>query len=632
MKDHRLRGFFILAGFTLILMVYMGRLFYLQAVSDKYTLLSEAKDLETVPLYPSRGIIYDRNEKIYVRNSPIYDVKFMPKEITISDTAVLEKLLRMERSEIRDKINEMNGESYKRHHWQDLATQLDHERFAQLSEQLWQFEGIRVEPKTGREYVYPCGAHFLGFLNEINKKGLAQSKISGDTLDYPYVKGDRVGKIGLERRYEKLLRGKKGQKMIIVDAYNREMDSYDNGENDIKPVSGLDIRLGVDVELQMLGEQLMQNKRGSVVAIEPATGEILAFVSAPTFNPSLLTGSDLGNNYFALADDPELPLVNRPLTAMYPPGSIFKILQALASMSEGHIHMETRFSCGGAWFRNRGKPACHGAHGACSLPVGIKQSCNSFFAEVYYNFLNNNKYANIHDAYQRWFDIMKSYGVGQKLGVDIPDEKPGLLPKKEFYDKIYGPTGWGALTIYSNSIGQGEILMTPMQMANTAAMIANRGWYYPPHFLVAAKKDGKWLSEAYGKQVVPGNPADYEIVVDAMEQVVISGTARRAQVDSISVCGKTGTVENKKGEDHSVFMAFAPKDKPKIAIACIVENAGFGGTWAAPISSLMIEKYLTGENKNEYKMKRILEADFRDEVKVPDVEPEAANLNPAEEE
>ncbi len=631
MKDLRLRGLFILAGFTIILLIYLVRLFYLQGVSDKYTLLSEAKDLETVPLYPSRGIIYDRNNKIYVRNSPIYDVKFMPKEITISDTSVLEELLQMERNEIRDKIEEMNKQSYKRHHWQDLATQLDHERFAQLSEQLWQFEGIRVEPKTGREYVYPCGAQFLGFLNEIDKGGLARAKMAGDTVDYPYVKGDRVGKIGLERRYEKMLRGKKGQKMIIVDAYNREMDSYDNGKNDIKPVSGMDIRLGIDVELQMLGEQLMRNKRGSVVAIEPETGQILAFVSAPTFDPSLLTGSNLGKNYFALAADPELPLVNRPLTAMYPPGSIFKILQALASMSEGHINSETRFSCGGAWFRNRGKPACHGAHGACSLPVGIKQSCNSFFAEVYYNFLNNKKYANIQEAYQRWFDIMKSYGVGQKLGVDIPDEKPGLLPKKEFYNKIYGESGWGALTIYSNSIGQGEILMTPMQMANTAAMIANRGWYYPPHFLVAAKKDGKWLSEPYEKTIVPGRPADYDVVVDAMEQVVIAGTARRARIDSIAVCGKTGTVENKKGEDHSVFMSFAPKDKPKIAIACIVENAGFGGTWAAPITSLMTEKYLTGKIKDENKLKRILEADFREKIApVPDVEPEAVVADPQE--
>ncbi len=626
MKNLRIRGFFILAGFGLVILIFMIRLFYLQAVSDKYTLLSEAKDLETIPLYPSRGIIYDRNEKIYVRNSPIYDVKFMPKEIAINDTTVLEDLLRMTREEIRAKIKEMNKDSYKRHHWQDLATQLDHQRFAMLSEQLWQFEGIRIEPKTGREYVYPCGAQFLGFLNEIDKRELAQSKIDGDTIEYPYVKGDRVGKIGLERRYEKLLRGRKGQKMIIVDAYNREMDSYDNGKNDIKPVSGNDIRLGIDVELQMFGEQLMQNKRGSVVAIEPATGEILAFVSAPTFDPSLLTGSDLGNNYFALADDPELPLVNRPLTAMYPPGSIFKILQALAAMSEGHIGMETRFSCGGAWFRNRGKPACHGAHGACSLPVGIKQSCNSFFAEVYFNFLNNKKYDNIEEAYQKWFDIMKSYGIGQKLGVDIPDEKPGLLPKKEFYNRIYGEGSWGALTIYSNSIGQGEILMTPMQMANTAALIANRGWYYPPHFLVSVKSDGQWLSEPYQKQQVPGRAADYEIVVEAMEQVVLAGTARRARIDSISVCGKTGTVENKKGEDHSVFMSFAPREKPKIAIACIVENAGFGGTWAAPICSLMMEKYLTGKIKNEYKLNRILEADFRDEVK----EPEAAVEAPVE--
>lgn len=625
MNNHRIRGLFLMAGFGLIILIYLIRLFYVQALSDDYALLSEAKDLETVPLYPSRGIIFDRKEKIYVRNSPIYDVKFMPKEVVIEDTTLLEKLLRMNRTEIREKITVMNKHSYKRHHWQDLATQLDHVRHASLAEQLWQFEGIKAEPKTGREYVYPCGAHFLGFLNEIDKKGLVHAKVAGDTIDYPYRMGDLVGKIGLERKYEKLLRGTKGQKMIIVDAYNREIGPYANGKNDEKPISGRDIKLGIDVDLQMLGEQLMQNKRGSVVAIEPSTGEILAFVSAPSFNPTLLTGSELGNNYFKLAKDKELPLINRPLTAMYPPGSIFKILQALAAMSEGHIDMNTRFRCVGAWFRNRGKPGCHGAHGACPIPLGIKQSCNAFFAETYYTFLNSKKYPDIHTAYQRWFDIMTSYGIGQKLGIDIPDEKPGLLPKKELYDRIYGKNGWGALTIYSNSIGQGEILMTPLQMANTAAMIANRGYYYPPHFLVAHKDGGGWFETSYKKKIVPGNPTDFDIVVDAMEAVVESGTARRARIDSIAVCGKTGTVENKKGEDHSVFMAFAPKENPKIAIACIVENAGYGGTWAAPITSLMMEQYLTGKIKKESKRKRIVEADFRE----PEEEAEAA-VSPVE--
>ena len=610
MNNFRLRGFFLLAGFSLIILLYAGRLFYLQAISEDYALQSEAKDLDVVPLYPSRGIIYDRNNEIYVKNSPVYDIKFMPKDIVIQDTALLEELLNMDRAEIRSKIKEKNR-GLEKYHWHDLATRLNDERFARFSEYMWRFEGIKAVPKMTREYVYPAGAQFLGFINEVSPRDLANAKLTGDTIEYNYKRGDLIGIIGIERRYEKLLRGRKGQKMIIRDAKNREIGSYADGKYDENPISGVDIKLGIDAKLQLFGEQLMQNKRGSVVAIEPSTGQILAFVSAPTYDPSLLTGSDLGKNYQMLASDKELPLINRPISAQYPPGSIFKIIQALAAMSEGVIDENTHFRCVGAWFRNRGKPACHGAHGACSLPVGIKHSCNAFFAETYYQFLNHPKFKNIHESYQRWADIMAMYGIGSKLGIDIPDEKTGNLPSKEFYSKIYGQNSWGALTIYSNSIGQGEILMTPLQMANTAVLIANHGWYYPPHFLRSVQKDGQWITENYEKRVMPGDPRQYNLVVDAMEQVVESGTARRARIDSITVCGKTGTVENKKGEDHSVFMAFAPKENPKIAIACIVENAGFGGTWAAPISSLMIEHYINGgEIKNEAKLKRILEADF----------------------
>lgn len=628
MNNFRIRGFFLITGFSLIILIYAGRLFYLQAISKEYALQSEAKDLDIVPLYPSRGIIYDRNGEIYVKNSPVYDIKFMAKDIVIQDTALLEDLLDMDRADIRATIKK-----YKRgldkYHWRDLATRLNDERFARFSEHMWQFEGIKAVPKMTREYVYPCGAQFLGFINEVSQNDLRVAKETGDTINYNYERGDLIGIIGIERRYEKLLRGRKGQKMIIRDHKNREIGSYADGNYDVTPISGVDIKLGIDAKLQMFGEQLMQNKRGSVVAIEPSTGQILAFVSAPTYDPSLLTGSDLGKNYAMLAADKELPLINRPLSAQYPPGSIFKILQALAAMSEGVIDENTHFRCGGAWFRNRGKPACHGAHGACSLPVGIKQSCNAFFAETYYQFLNDPKFKDINESYQRWADIMSQYGIGSKLGIDIPDEKTGNLPSKEFYGRIYGENSWGALTIYSNSIGQGEILMTPLQMANTATLIANRGWYYPPHFLRSVRKDNQWITETYDKRTMPGGPNQYQLVVDAMEQVVISGTARRAQVDSIAVCGKTGTVENKKGEDHSVFMAFAPKDNPKIAIACIVENAGFGGTWAAPISSLMIEYYLKGGKiKDDYKLQRILEASFKDEEKTAEPAVPAAPQKP----
>jgi penicillin-binding protein 2 len=610
MNNRRNRGFVLMAIFSVVIVIYLVRLFFLQVMSEEYALKAEARDLNEETIYPSRGIIYDRNDNIYVKNSPIFEVQFIPNEITIPDTTILEKYLGLTRKQIRDRIRKYGDIA--RYQWQPLETQLSKEAYSRFSEQMWQFEGIKIVARLAREYNYPAGANFLGYINEVDSNEIKRFMAEGDTSDYRYNSGDLIGKVGIERQYEKLLRGKKGKEVILRDVFKRPMGAYANGAYDEPPVSGKDIKLGIDANLQTFGEQLMRNKRGSIVAIEPSTGQILAFVSAPCFDPGMLTGRDLGKNYALLKGDPNLPLVNRPLSAQYPPGSIFKILQALAAMSEKVIDVNTHFSCGGAWFRNKGKPACHGAHGSCSLHNGIKHSCNSFFAEVYYAFLNDRKqFKDIHEAYQRWYDTMAEYGIGRQLGIDIPGEKRGLLPKKEFYDKAYGKNSWGALTIYSNSIGQGEILMTPLQMANTAALIGNRGFYYAPHFLTAIKDpDGSWIPEPYEKHEVPGTPDMYNIVVDAMEDVVVSGTARRARIDSITVCGKTGTVENPAGEDHSVFMAFAPKENPKIAIAAIVENSGFGGTWSAPICSLMIEMYLNGYISNQRKLQRILEAEF----------------------
>lgn len=603
------RGVIIIAIFSVVIFTYLGRLFFLQVMSEEYALKAEARDLNEETIYPSRGIIYDRNENIYVKNSPIFEVQFIPKEVTIPDTTVLEKYLGLTREQIRTRISKYGDIA--RYQWQPLETQLSKETYSRFSEQMWRFEGIKIVARLAREYTYPAGANFLGYINQVDSNEIKKAILNGDTVDYRYNSGDLIGKIGIEREYEKLLRGKKGKKVILRDVFKRPMGSYAKGAYDEPPVSGKDIKLGIDANLQLFGEKLMHNKRGSIVAIEPETGEILAFISAPTYDPGMLTGRDLGKNYYALKSDPNLPLLNRPLTAQYPPGSIFKILQALAALSQNVIGENDHFRCGGAWFRNRGKPACHGAHGACGLHTGIKSSCNSFFAEVYYTYLNHRSFDNIHDAYQSWYDTMAQYGIGKRLGVDIPGEKRGLLPPKEYYDKAYGKNSWGALTIYSNSIGQGEILMTPMQMANTAAIIANRGFYVPPHFLTGIKlSNGVWEKDPQPTIKVPGSSHQFDLVVDAMEDVVLSGTARRARIDSISVCGKTGTVENAAGEDHSVFMAFAPKEKPKIAIAAIVENAGFGGTWSAPICALMIEYYMNGFIKDQRKLQRILDQDF----------------------
>lgn len=609
MNNNSNRGTQILVGFAFILLLFVVRLLFLQVIYEKYAIQAQAVDMEKVDLYPSRGIIYDRKDRLYVKNTPIFDVMFMPSQITIPDTNILVEHLGLTREKIRAALKQYK--EIDRYHWQPLVTKLDQEHFGRFSEQMYKFEGIKVVTRPIREYNYAAGAHFLGYLSKIDSGDIKRQIKEEDTKDYPYSGEDLIGKLGIEYAYEKTLRGKKGSKLVLVDHLHRQMESYDDGKYDEDPVSGSDIKLGVDADLQMLGEKLMQGKRGSIVAIEPNTGEILAFVSAPSYDPSELTGSNLGNNYMRLFADPELPLINRPLSAQYPPGSIFKMLQALAALAEGVIDENTHFGCGGSWFRNKGKPACHGAHGSVNLSYGIKQSCNSYFAEVYYSYLNHPKFKDIHESYQSWYDRMITFGVGHKLGVDIPDEKPGNLPRKETYDKTYGKKGWGALTIYSNSIGQGEILLTPLQMANVAVLIANRGWYYPPHFVVAEKSSGTpWKRKEYPKIDPQGNPLQYEFVVDAMEQVVLAGTGTRARIDSVTVCGKTGTVENKAGEDHSVFMAFAPKDKPKIAIAAIVENAGFGGTWSAPICAFMMEQYLKGKIKDHAKMQQLIDARF----------------------
>ncbi|MCB9234577.1 MAG: penicillin-binding protein 2 [Bacteroidia bacterium] len=604
MNDLKIRGGIMLLFFGLVIFIYISRLFYLQVISKDYALKSDQKDLEEVTLLPSRGIIYDRNENIFVQNVPVFDIMFVPNKLVIPDTNLLEKHLGLDRVEIRKQIRKHKGIG--RYQPQELVKQVPIEAVSRFQEDLWQFEGISVQARNTREYIYPAGAAFLGYINQVSQRDLDR-----DSAKY-YVSGDLIGISGIERQYEPVLRGKKGTKTILVDAYNREVSRYADGALDVLPIEGKDIKMGIDAALQAFGERLMANKKGSIVAIEPETGEILAFISAPTFDPNQLTGRSLGKNYQALVSDSLQPLFSRPLMAQYPPGSIFKLLQTLAALSEGVIDPSTHFPCVGAWPRNRGKPACHGAHGSCSLPTAIKVSCNAFYAETYYTFLNHPKFGgDIHKSYQRWYEIMSSYGIGRNLGVDIPNEKPGNVPTTGFYDRSYGQNGWGALTIYSNSIGQGEILMTPMQMANAAVLIANRGKYIPPHFLTHVRNDdGQWEKWDFPPVILPGKREDYDLVVDAMEQVVQAGTGTMAKVDSIVVCGKTGTVENPPYPDHSVFIAFAPKDNPKIAIGVIVENAGFGGTWAAPIASLMIERYLRKKIKNKAKLDRILQADF----------------------
>lgn len=602
MNDPRFRSNIILGMIALVFITFSVRLFYLQVMSDDYAESARNNAIKKVVIQPARGIIYDRWNKIYVQNLPIFNLFVTPKELVIPDTLLLEKYFAMTRDEIRKKLKE--AKKFSNVKPSIFAKQLDGKTVSSFQEFSFEFEGLQFESVNKREYVYPVGGNFLGYISEVNDKDIKNS------AGY-YRMGDVIGTSGIERSYERMLRGKKGVRFVLHDVHNREVGRYADGSYDSISRRGTDLLLGIDAELQELGEKMMKNKMGSIVAIEPGTGEVLSFVSAPTYDPNLLTGREFSPNYRILERDSLKPLYNRPLMAMYPPGSIFKILNALAALNEGTLTSETAYGCGGGFMRNKGKPKCHRHPSPLALPGAITYSCNAYFSAVYMDMLLSHKYQNLYDAYNTWYAYMQRFGVGRTLGIDLPNEKPGLLPTPGFYDKWYGHDHWNPLTIISNAIGQGEILMTPLQMANVVAMIANKGYYIVPHFTRAYRDStGNWQHVTFDTIYSGVDPIHFPVVIDAMEQVVISGTGTLARIDSISVCGKTGTAQNPHGKDHSVFFAFAPKENPKIAVAVIVENAGWGGSWAAPIASLMMEYYLTRKIKDPTRLDRILDAAF----------------------
>ncbi|MEM6262646.1 MAG: penicillin-binding transpeptidase domain-containing protein, partial [Bacteroidota bacterium] len=579
-----IRGKIVVWVIGAVFFVLILRLFSIQVLDPSYRGRASRNVIKTKTVVPPRGTIYNRYGKVYVSNSPIFDLTITPRDLNIPDTSLLLNNLEMEKAELEKGIAKAKIFSDVKE--SILARYIDPEEQSALSEQLWGFGGIDFHVSNKRAYAYPVGANFLGYISEVNKRDINSS-------DGYYQMRDMMGKSGIERKYEEDLRGEKGQKVILKDVYNREVGSYGNGRLDETAITGTDLMLGIDTDLQAFGEELMQNKRGSIVAIEPNSGEILAFVSSPSYNPGQLTGAELGRNWNKLQEDTLNPLFNRPLMAEYPPGSIYKVAMALAALNEGIITPHSYYGCGGGFKRNRGKPGCRFHITPLALKDGIKYSCNSFFAATYMDFLHSRKFENIYEAFNTWRKYMVEMGLGRKLGVDIPYEEDGLIPKHNFYDRIYGENRWVATTIISNAIGQGEILMTPLQMANMAALIANQGFYVTPHFVKARKKAGKnqknvWEKISYDKNTTSIDKKHFQTVADAMEQVVATGTARRAFIEDIVVCGKTGTVENPHGEDHATFICFAPKENPKIAVAVIIENSGGGGgRWAAPTASLM---------------------------------------------
>ena len=543
-----------------------------------------------------RGGIFDRNEEMIVNNQTSYDVLVVLREINDLDTLRLCGSLDITKEFFDNRMADIKdirkNPGYSRYTPQVFMSQLSVEEISNLRENLYRFSGFSLNKRSFRLYAHDAAAHMLGDLGEV-------SKVDIEKDDY-YVQGDFIGKQGVEKQCEKQLRGRKGVEVLLKDAYGRIQGSYHQGELDITPESGSDLTLGIDIELQELGEKLMKNKIGSIVAIEPETGEILCMVSAPTFSPTDLVGRHRGENFKILSDAWSKPLINRTIQGTYPPGSTFKTAQALTQLQEGIIDTNTMFQCHNGFIFGRLKVGCHAHAAPLSLIPAIATSCNGYFCWGYYRMMESDKYSSPKEALTVWKDYMVNMGFGYTLGIDLPGEARGMIPNAQYYDKLYNKS-WRGLTIISNAIGQGEVTLTPLQIANLCATIANRGYYITPH--VVKKIENGEIDSIYSvRHYTKVDRENYEYVVEGMRQSVLGGTCRSANTPLYELCGKTGTAQN-NGKDHSVFMGFAPRENPKIAIAVYVENGGFGATYGVPIGALLIEKYLTDSLSTESQIK-----------------------------
>lgn len=591
------RKYVIMAAIVLAALALVVRLFIIQVVKDTYRLSADNNVLRYVIQYPARGLIYDRNKKHIVYNQAAYDLMVVPAQVTTIDTTTFCRLLEITPESFTERMKA--ALAYSKRAPSVFLKQISAETYAGLQEKLFMFPGFYVQPRTLRKYSRPVAAHLLGYVSEVD-----ESIIRKDSY---YKAGDYIGKLGIEEAYEKELRGRRGVKIFLVDVYSRVKGSYADGRLDTVAVQGKDIISSIDLDLQEYGERLMQNKIGSIVAIEPGSGEVLTLVSSPNYDPSLLVGRERSENFMRLsADTLSKPLFNRAVQAKYPPGSTLKPINGLIGLAENVITPSTTFGC------NRGYlfVGCHSHSSPLDLIHGISNSCNAYFCQAFRRILENPQYNSVSEAYSKWKTYLNEFGFGNKLGIELTNELSGLVPSPAYYDKYYGKNRWKALTVISLSIGQGEIETTPLQLANVTAAIANRGFYFIPH-LVKSIGDNEPIDDRFlTKQIINIDTALFEPIIAGMEEAVNGGagsTATVAALKDITVCGKTGTAQNPHGKDHSVFVAFAPREKPEIAIAVFVENAGFGATYAAPIASLMIEKYLKGEITNKALEKRILE-------------------------
>ena len=580
---------FVLSGLIIfVLLVYIVRLFSLQVLSNDYKSKADSNAFYKKTVYPARGLMYDRNGKLLVYNQPAYDITFVPRNVRNIDTLELCRTLNMTREDFDERMarvrNRRYNPGYSTYTEQVFMSRLSVEEFAKFQEKMFMFPGFYVQKRSIRQYAYGAAGVLFGDVGEVSQK-----KIDEDSY---YSRGDYIGTQGLEASYEEVLRGKKGVEMLLRDAYGRIQGNYRDGEMDTAAVRGKDIKLGIDIELQQLGERLMKNKIGSIVAIEPSTGEILCMVSAPSYDPRLLVGRQRGENHKILSQDKRKPLMNRAVMGTYPPGSTFKTSQALTFLQEDIITPQTLFPCTGGFRYNKFKLGCHPHSSPLMLSPAIATSCNAYFCWGLVRMFSSKKYKNVQEAMDLWRDYMVSMGFGYRLGIDIPGEARGMIPNAKYYSRHYG-NYWNAVTVISISIGQGEVTLTPLQMANLGATIANRGTYFTPHLVKEIENDTIPGAYKVPKKTMVGRE-HYEQVIKGMREAVLSGTCRAADIPGIDVCGKTGTAQN-RGKDHSAFMGFAPMDNPKIAIAVYVENGGFGAVYGVPIGALLMEKYLNGE-------------------------------------
>lgn len=585
--DHLFNRKYTIQGlFLVVCLVLIGKLFYMQVVSDKYFLMSNNNVLRKIYTFPARGVIFDRKGRVLVQNEPVYDLMVIPNQVKAFDTLDFCNTIGIDMAGFHKRFTKALNQS--RYQPSAFEKQLSVQTYAALQEKLSRFPGFMVQGRTVRHYPDSVAGQFFGYVKEVTPKDIK------DHNGY-YRPGDYIGKTGVEKQYNEVLRGERGVINMLYDARNVPQGSYLEGKFDTLARSGEKVIASLDIELQKLGEQLMKNKVGSIVAIEPATGEVLAFVSSPGYDPNRMVGRQQGNNYMDIFGQPNRPFLVRPISGYYSPGSAFKPLDAVLGLQAGVIDPNTTFNCPGAYWAGNHRVKCEHVDGPISLRKGLARSCNTYACYVFEKLLTQRKFKNQKAAYEDWQNMVRKWGLGQKLDIDMPYESKGTLFTSEDYNKRYGKR-WGYTTVISLAIGQGEINTTPLQMANIMAVIANRGYYVKPH-LIKAIGDRKVIRKDYvEKHYVDVDARHFEPVIDGMQDAVNApwGTAIASRIPDVLMCGKTGTVQNPHGKNHSVFIGFAPRDNPKIAIAVIVENAGYGSTYAAPMASFMAEKYIKG--------------------------------------